>query len=482
MLDDIISRARRRFVLNLAVLHCSTSGLIITGGLTILLLAGTRWLEWWALLIIAVLAVAHAGYRLMRSMPSRYSTAVQLDQRAHLCDSLSTAFHFAGLKGSFAEGQRYQAEEKSRTVDVKQAIPLEFPRALYAVLGMLLLTASLAALRYGITHRLDLRAPITEVLFEDQAARRPNDRQAQERETSRRKKLEDAEALLAKMGIPLSPDQAQQPDALDKAIDQALNAPAPAGEKNLKGDAGDKTGNGKAGDPLDQPANGDPMDDKTAGKPPGDENKESGGDKGSPKAGGNNDSTSLMSKLKDAVSNMFSKASQNKNDNAQKSSQQQSGSGKAEKSKSDKGSGKNQEQGQDSSDTQEGEPDGQAQDGQQAQAKSASKNSQQAGQTGSGVGSQDGAKDLHAAEQLRAMGKISEILGKRAATVSGETTIEVQSGNQKLTTAYSRKASAHGEADGDVSRDEIPVTLQPYVREYFEQVRKTVPAKAKPAQ
>jgi hypothetical protein len=96
------------------------------------------------------------------------------------------------------------------------------------------------------------------------------------------------------------------------------------------------------------------------------------------------------------------------------------------------------------------------------------------------VGSQDGAKDLKAAEQLKAMGKLSEIIGKRSATVTGETTIEVQSGDQQLRTAYSNKTAAHGEADSDVSRDEIPVALQPYVQQYFEQVRKSSqPAKPK---
>ena len=70
------------------------------------------------------------------------------------------------------------------------------------------------------------------------------------------------------------------------------------------------------------------------------------------------------------------------------------------------------------------------------------------------------------------MGKISEIIGQRAATVSGETSVEVQSGNQKLHTDYSNTSAAHGEADGDVTRDEIPLSLQAYVQQYFAEVRK----------
>ena len=78
------------------------------------------------------------------------------------------------------------------------------------------------------------------------------------------------------------------------------------------------------------------------------------------------------------------------------------------------------------------------------------------------------------------MGKISEIIGKRASTVSGEMMVEVQSGkNQQLRTNYTNTTAAHGEADGDVTRDEIPLSLQPYVQQYFEQVRKA--AAPKPA-
>jgi len=46
---------------------------------------------------------------------------------------------------------------------------------------------------------------------------------------------------------------------------------------------------------------------------------------------------------------------------------------------------------------------------------------------------------------------------------------------------YSKEKSAHGEANSDVSRDEIPVSLQPYVQQYFEQVRKGAAPKAQAA-
>jgi hypothetical protein len=77
------------------------------------------------------------------------------------------------------------------------------------------------------------------------------------------------------------------------------------------------------------------------------------------------------------------------------------------------------------------------------------------------------------AAQLAAMGKISEIIGKRSADVTGEVTVEVQNGNQQLRTPYAQRAVHHAQAGGEISRDEVPVALQDYVQQYFEELRKT---------
>ena len=84
----------------------------------------------------------------------------------------------------------------------------------------------------------------------------------------------------------------------------------------------------------------------------------------------------------------------------------------------------------------------------------------------------DGDKAIKNAEQLAAMGKISEILGKRSTTISGEATVEVQTTNQQLRTPYAQKGAQHTQGGAEISRDEVPVALQPYVQQYFEQVRK----------
>jgi hypothetical protein len=118
----------------------------------------------------------------------------------------------------------------------------------------------------------------------------------------------------------------------------------------------------------------------------------------------------------------------------------------------------------------------QAQNGSQqaAQGKSDSHNSDRPNSPDgkSGIGKQDGDKSAREAEQLAAMGKISEIIGKRAANVSGEVMVEVASGKQQLKTQYSQRKASHGEAGSEINRDEVPLAYQQYVQQYFEEVRK----------
>jgi hypothetical protein len=44
-----------------------------------------------------------------------------------------------------------------------------------------------------------------------------------------------------------------------------------------------------------------------------------------------------------------------------------------------------------------------------------------------------------------------------------------------LRTPYAQSDAHHQEAGGEISRDEVPVALQAYVQQYFEQLRKLTP-------
>jgi hypothetical protein len=488
MVEDLIRRARRRLIVNEALSQSALACALTVGGIALILVMGTRYLEWWTLSLFAAAGIAVGVFRVSRSIPSEYVTAVRVDRNAELHDTLSTALYFSSHKSGspdFQKMQRGYAESAAQSVHLDSAVPFTFPKALYAMAGLTLLASGLVLFRYVATKGLDLRAPLTEVMFEDLAAKQV-DKKGALAESADKKRLETAESLLAKLGVPVKADEKQDAAALDKAIDQALDGaqtPADKGQKGAPGKAEDGKQNG-----AQSAQQGDPLDGKNADKENGEKGQEGkdgqAGDNNTKKSS-NSDSGSLFSKLKDAVNNMMSKAGKENNGGQQKGGdQKQQQASKSDKAAGEKGqNSKGQDQqGHNQADAQDGEPSGDEQkEGQQAQGKSGSKSSQQSAQAGSGVGSQDGAKDLKAAEQMKAMGKLSEIIGKRSSQVTGETTIEVQSGNQQLKTAYSKSSATHGEADSDVSRDEIPVSMQPYVQQYFEQVRKAGAAKAKAA-
>jgi hypothetical protein len=106
----------------------------------------------------------------------------------------------------------------------------------------------------------------------------------------------------------------------------------------------------------------------------------------------------------------------------------------------------------------------------------------------SGIGSSDGDKSAREAAQLAAMGKISELLGKRAQNISGEMMVEVGSSKQQLKTPWAQRQTTHVEAGSEIHRDEVPLMYQQFVQQYFEEIRKTPdasgatkPASSKPA-
>jgi hypothetical protein len=482
MVEDLIRRARRRFILNETLGQLAFAAAVIAGGFALLLIVGTRYMDWWTLALIAAIGLGIGAHRVWRRTPDSYTTAVRLDQNAGLRDALSTALYFSAGTAHSAEFQKFQREQADTaagTVHLEQAAPFVFPRSVYAMAALCLVASGLIALRYGLNHGLDLHAPITQFLLEDQAIHEAK-KQTARSPKSDKQWMQEAQSLLSKMTGAQTPDAPipGDPDALDKAIEQALQSPRDPDGKSEKGAGSGKAGESKEGAGSDQQKKGDPIDnsDQANSDQNGSESPDSkAGEQGSKQSSGKNPSAGskqgLLSRLKDAVSNIFSKSDQDE-DAAQQENQESAKNDSPQGSKQQQSKGDKQK-GNSQSDAQAGQPDANGQNGQQSQGKMSSTGDKQPGQGGSGIGSQDGSKEIREAAQLKAMGKISEIIGQRAATVSGETTVEVQSGNQKLHTDYSNTKAEHVETDGDVTRDEIPVGVQSYVQQYFAEVRKS---------
>jgi hypothetical protein len=94
----------------------------------------------------------------------------------------------------------------------------------------------------------------------------------------------------------------------------------------------------------------------------------------------------------------------------------------------------------------------------------------------SGAGRNDGRKNVREAEQLKALGKLEEIIGKRSATLTGDMTVEKPSGKQQLKTEYTNQLGTHSDTGGEINRDEIPPEYRAYIRAYMDAMHKQASA------
>ena len=465
---------------------------VAMAGVILILVLGSQLLDWRWPPLFAVATFVLAFYRTARRVPSPYRVAQIADERLALRDSLSTAVYFSqpdcGREVSelMRQGQLAESERIGAHVDPKAAVPLAAPRTLYVFAVLFLAAGALFTLRYLVESRLDLQKPLARILldawggpFEQRAELKkkqagkkpweiPTGASVEDRDPQAQNKLDEA-----------------PPSVLDTVEDHDMSGEgmkdAAGGKSKGKADSSEAEGE-RAGDEAEQ---SESAQGSTASK----DADQSGAKQGDASAGKQSNSSgenaSLASKIKDAMQNLLaSMRPQNGGSNPQPQPGQNGGQQKSQQKAGDQKGSLGQAQkkgGEQSSDSQDGQSSDDADSGKSAEGKSNGKSSdQQASHNpGSGIGRQDGAKDARLAEQLAAMGKISEIIGKRSANVTGEVTIEVNSSKQQLRTQYSDSAATHKEAGGEINRDEVPAAFQQYVQQYFEQVRKqAAPAKS----
>ena len=494
-IPEVAKRARRRLFWNqvLAQGMCALS--VGLGGVVLLLVLGTELLDWRWLLIVPSVTAAIGIYRTSRRLPGDYAAAQIVDRRLQLADSISTAFYFADPNsaargGPMCQAQLEQAERMAAGIDVRRAIPFTMPRAIYAAGLLAFVATSLFALRYGLARRLDLRPPLAAILEHSFGGSETRLAALQKKRdfAAKRSPLQDA------LGISTEDAASKGAGELDAAPDEALeSSQVPDSDNSKRSPSEAKANTPPEGDPMEGDSEGDAGDgaqgeggqDKS-GKQGGNKSKAGEQNAGNDAAGASGENSTLMSKLRDAMSNLLSRMKQQPNGaGAQQQTANQNGQqGQAQKGAGQKGKsgqGKQQQGGQDS-DAQDGDQGDQAQSAQNAQGRGAGQSTEEQAskQPGSGIGKQDGSKDVKLAEQQAAMGKISEIIGKRSANVSGDVTVEVQNSTQQLKTAWVQQNAEHNNTGGEINRDEVPVEFQTYVQQYFEQVRKLDAAAPKP--
>jgi hypothetical protein len=473
----LVRMAKRRILHNHLLCEGSNAASAALLAFILLLVFGTQALDWYWAVLLPAGAIIVAAWRVRRRMPSLYVTAQRVDHRVGLPDVLSTAVFFneerAAPRAS-AELRQWQfadAERVADGVDVRRAVPYSFPRTAYAAAALLLVASSVFALRYGLTDRLDLKQPLARILQQKLGYGEP-DKQARLDQRQSPKQLGD-DPLATEEGQPNEPAELdQQPgDAAENYSDQSKQsaAKADAKSKNDQSEA-DANEDGQA-DQSEQPADGQQNSNPKDGQKEGKDSQT-----GSPNSQNSQNNQSLLSKMKDAMQNLLSSMQQNPRE--QQNTNNQNGKGNKGQQNQNKQQSKGEKSKSQSGDSQDQQAAEDSQEAQNSQGQSAEQQDSLANkQPGSGAGNRDGAKDVRQAEQLAAMGKISEIIGKRAANVTGEATVDVQNTSQQLRTSYQERRSEHAQTGAEINRDEIPVALESYVEQYFEQVRKQAPPK-----
>jgi hypothetical protein len=484
-LATLIRRARRRLLGNELLSQGANASSAALAAFILLLLLGTEILRWqWALLI--PLAAAAVGlYRVRQRMPSSYSVAQIVDHRMALADSISTALFFsevapdADVSPEIRRSQFEIAGQIAESVDVRKAIPYTMPRSLYLLGALLLVASSLFALRYGLSRRLDLQQPLASMLQQSLGNGEKTEQARNQRRDPKRipETPDDGAASVPDQEQNGQDQQDMAPETTDTSGEMdSPKSPAAPSQGKKQADEGDQMA---AGDDPDSPGDknsGADGDENNSGKPNDGKSDQAKNQQDSKQDGSNpGENSSILSKVKDAMQNLLSRMKpQQSNPGQQQSMEQNSKQAKGQQNGGKQQSKDGQQQNGQQGDAQEGQSGDDAKNAENAQGKGTGKSeSQQASkQPGSGIGSQDGDKNIKSAEQLAAMGKLSEILGKRSANISGEATIEVQTTSQQLHTPYAQRGIQHTQGGAEINRDEVPVALQTYVEQYFEQVRK----------
>ncbi len=480
----LLRRARRRFVGHIVSKQAALAFSVAIAAFILLLLVGTQVLDWYWIALLLAGALIFGAYRTWRGIPSLYRLAQLVDNRLSLHDTLSTAYHFRVGKVRSEQVRAAQLESASSilpTLDLRAALPHPGLRSLYAMTGLAAVACGLFAVRYGVTQSLDLRPSLLRLAL-DRFLPEETAAAAAHKPVPLKKRLEDQ---LEKLGIKVSSTDGDltRYEASPDSNSETVTGPS--------ADSKDATHSQTAQvDPNNPAEQGDPSAQSEKGAAASDRaGNEQSKDPSGPKKGnqGTEQNPSLMDRMRDAMASLMNKLkTEAKGTQSEQASSKPSPDGRQTPGQGQKGSpapGKPQGNSQSQGD-QQGQQQGEGDRSQMAQGKSGEKsaNSQPSNDSKSGVGREDGDKSAREAEQLAAMGKISEIIGKRAQNLTGEIMVEVRSNKeQQLKTAYTGRQGQHAEAGGEISRDEIPLVYQQYVQQYFEQIRKAAVPKQKGA-
>lgn len=452
-----LAAAARRYFSVLAFSEAPLALTLLLAVAVLLLIAGTFVITTTWLFAAAVLGIALAAFRMRGRWLSRYRLAQIVDRRLRLNDSISTAWFLlteASPQTDTAEFQLSAAQGVIRSLQPSQAFPFEWKRNWLLPAALSLVALSLFLLRVGRSPHVDLRPSLVPVSIRNLLASRTAEAKELRQQTRKPNRVNPEQ-----LGLPDQPGIPGEERNTQNAAGQSPNGMTPGSEF------------GANSSPRQEIEKLQEQQERAA-----EQQRES--------------SNSLLNKMQTALGGLMTKMQQALKPGdarAQKDSQSGQQSTKEEKdSQPGEADSKSASQQANSSQGQHGETNGNATNAQpQAVEKSSGANQlgtakQPANESGdnsqSGAGRNDGQKKVQDADELRALGKLEEIVGKRSAAVTGDMKIEKSSGKQQLQTDYTNEVARHSDRGGPIDRDEIPPEYRAYIRAYMEAMRKQEPA------
>lgn len=482
--DAVIRSAGRRRLLVLTVEQLAIALSLVFGGGILMLLLGTQILSWYWVLLLGAIGLALTASRIRARMLALYRVAQILDRRLQLSDSLSTAWFLLSRDEyrdhPIARIEVDRAEQLASSVDPASAFPFTGQRR-WALAGALCAIAlGLFTVRYLVTSSLSLQPPLLDIHLGSVFERLEKSLSAENHQLPPPDAMDRRQANASNSADPQQNDDHNEllgSDGSKTGKPDGTSSSDPAQQGDAKGEK--KSDDGQSQSREDNSSNPQPTPGNQAQQPNSNDSAQQPPNTKEQPAGTQQSSSGLMDKMKDALSSLMAKmrpdaSSQKSLQNSEQSEDQKPG-GQTSANKDQQNQAQNAH-GEQPAKQQNSEGQAQGQTTEKADSSQGRSSEQapdkKASDAHSGIGRQDGDKDVKEAEQLQAMGKLAEIIGKRSANLTGEMMVETPSGKQRLKTEYSQRAGRHSDLGGEINRDEIPLMYQQYIREYMEQIRK----------
>ncbi len=464
--------------------ECFLALAVGTLALCALLLLGTRYVPFVLLPLAASLGIWVACQRWKSAVPDAYAVAQQIDARENLCDQVATAYYFRTAEdGVFsrdvADSQYRRASKAADGIAPEFVFPHSVPWTQRASLLLVGVAVLFFGLRMAVQPQLSLEPPLATLLLQTLFGYDLERPYAESLRAARMEQQSPGAAVLedevfpekrsagpASKSNPLPDEEHREPPGDPDALPEVEGLiTLPLEESEIEGLHQDATTDG---DPFeDGPTGEDGADDA-----PPDPNEDSW----------NEDSQSLLDKLKQAFANMLQTLDMASVDSADSEAGREQGSGSSEQSSStgspaDSGSPDELPSADAADASMEGGESGD-ETGETAAAGSTSgqdsSGDQSSGENASAAGSGDGSKEFAEAEQLEVLGTLEELYIQRSERMQGDVTIETRLAEQSANVPYNRRSTTHADRGGTVSRDEIPAAYRTYIQNYFETLRKNV--------